>query len=310
MIEAVPNISEGRNLATVEAIAEAIRSTPEVLLLNVSSDPDHNRTVLTYASESSQAMEEATLRLFEIAVRKIDLRRHEGAHPRVGAVDVVPFVPLRGSEMGDCVALAERVGRKVAKDFEIPVYLYEHAARDASRRELPAIRSGGFENFARKIQEPGWTPDFGPQKVHPSAGVSIIGARVPLIAFNVQLATDRFDVAEKIARAVRGISGGLRYVRALPITLKSRGIVQVSMNLLDYRRTPIHRAFSVVREEAGRYGVSILSSEIIGLVPADALYAFAEWNLQLDNFRPNVVLERRIAETIESISSKPPTRTD
>lgn len=310
MIEAVPNISEGRDLATVETIAEAIRSTPEVLLLNVSSDPDHNRTVLTYASESSQAMEEATLRLFDIAVRKIDLRRHEGAHPRVGAVDVVPFVPLRGSEMSDCVALAERVGRKVAKDFELPVYLYEHAARDPSRRELPAIRSGGFENFARKIQEPGWTPDFGPKKVHPSAGVSIVGARVPLIAFNVQLATDRFDVAEKIARAVRGISGGLRYVRALPITLKSRGIVQVSMNLLDYRRTPIHRAFSVVREEAGRCGVSILSSEIIGLVPAEALYAFAEWNLQLDNFRPNVVLERRIAETIESISSIPPTRTD
>lgn len=197
MIEAVPNISEGRDLATVETIAEAIRSTPEVLLLNVSSDHNHNRTVLTYASESSEAMEEATLRLFDIAVGKIDLRRHEGAHPRVGAGDVVPFVPLRGSEMGDCVALAERVGRKVAKDFELPVYLYEHAARDASRRELPAIRSGGFENFARKIQQPGWTPDFGPKKVHPSAGVSIIGARVPLIAFNVQLATDRFDVAEK-----------------------------------------------------------------------------------------------------------------
>ena len=310
MIEAVPNISEGRDPATVEAIAEAIRSTPEVLLLNVSSDEDHNRTVLTYASENSRALEEATLRLFEIALRRIDLRRHEGAHPRVGAVDVVPFVPLRGSEMSECVALAERVGEKVAEQFSVPIYLYEHAARDESRRELPAIRSGGFEKFARKIEDPRWAPDFGPRTVHPSAGVSIVGARVPLIAFNVQLATDRLEIAEKIARAVRGVSGGLPFVRALPIALKSRGIVQVSMNLLDYRRTPIHRAFSVVQEEAGRHGVSILSSEIIGLVPADALYAFAEWNLKLENFRPNVVLERRIAETLESTSSKPPTRTD
>lgn len=310
MIEAVPNISEGRDTATVEAIAECIRCTPEVLLLNVSSDRDHNRTVLTYASENSTALEEATLRLFEIALRRIDLRRHEGAHPRVGAVDVVPFVPLRGSEMSECVALAERVGEKVAEKFSLPIYLYEHAARDESRRELPAIRSGGFENFARKIEDPRWVPDFGPRTVHPSAGVSIVGARVPLIAFNVQLATDRLEIAEKIARAVRGVSGGLPFVRALPIALKSRGIVQVSMNLLDYRRTPIHRAFSEVQEEAGRHGVSILSSEIIGLVPADALYAFAEWTLKLENFRPNVVLERRIAETLESTSSKPPTPTD
>ena len=299
MLECVPNISEGRDESVVRAVADAVRATAGVHLLHVTSDADHNRSVLTYVSESAEAMEKATLALFEAAIPRIDLRKHTGEHPRIGAVDVVPFVPLRGSEMETCVALAERVGAAVAERHGLPVYLYEYAAKAEYRRELPAIRSGGFEKFPEKIADPRWKPDFGPERVHPSAGASVIGARVPLIAFNVQLGTDRIDVAERIARAVRGVSGGLRFVRALPIHLHRRNLVQVSMNLLDYRRTPIHRAFNLVREEAERYGVEVLSSEIVGLLPADALYATAEWFLRIENFKSEIVLERRIALALE-----------
>lgn len=304
MLESVPNVSEGRNEATIQEIADAIAATPHVHLLNVAPDVDHNRTVYTYISESADALFDATMALYAAAVPHIDLRLHRGAHPRAGAVDVVPFVPLRGRDMSECIALAERVGAAVAERFDIPVYLYEHAARREQRRELPAIRSGGFEAFSnRNMDSPEWQPDFGPARVHPSAGISIIGARVPLIAFNVQLGTDRIEIAEKIARSVRGISGGLRFVRALPIQLAHRGIVQVSLNLLDFRRTPIHRAFLIVREEAGRHGVEVLSSEIIGLVPAEALYATAEWHLRIENFRSDLVLERRIADALEKDES-------
>jgi glutamate formiminotransferase / 5-formyltetrahydrofolate cyclo-ligase len=294
MIECIPNVSEGRDPAKILALVDAIRSTPDVWLLNTHSDPDHNRSVFTYASDSASAIRQATMALFEVAVRSIDLREHQGAHPRVGAVDVVPFVPLPGSTMADCVAVAEAVGQEIAQRFGIPVYLYEEAARHDYRRELPAIRSGGFENFARKIADDRWIPDFGPRAVHPTAGVSVVGARVPLIAFNVQLGTDRLDVARHVARAVRGISGGLKYVRALPIELKTRGIVQVSMNLLDYRKTPITRAFKLVEEKAARYGVAVVSSEIVGLVPAEALYQVAEFDLRIAGFRKDMVLEERI----------------
>lgn len=294
MYECVPNVSEGRDEATIDAIAAAVGGTESVRLLNVHSDPDHNRSVFTYVSESEAAIREATMRLFEIALSRIDLRIHHGAHPRAGAVDVVPFVPLEGTTMAECVAVAERFGAAVAERFQLPVYLYEHAARYDYRRELPAIRSGGFEQFPQKIADARWQPDFGPPHVHPTAGVSIVGARVPLIAFNLQLGTDRLDVAQACARAVRGLSGGLRYVRALPIELKSRNLVQVSMNLLDYRRTPMVRAFNLVREEAERYGVAVISSEIVGLVPAEALYQVAEWHLRIGGFRRDMVLEERM----------------
>jgi glutamate formiminotransferase len=294
LFECIPNLSEGRDASTIDAAAEAIRGTAGVQLLNIHSDPDHNRSVFTYISDDADAILEATLRLFEVAVTRIDLRIHHGAHPRVGAVDVVPFVPLEHTTMGQCVALATRAGRAIAERFAIPIYLYEHAATAEHRRELPAIRSGGFEQFPQKIQDARWQPDFGPAVVHESAGVSVVGARVPLIAFNMQLGSDRIEVAQACARAVRGISGGLKYVRALPIALASRGLVQVSMNLLDFRRTPIHRAFAVVREEAERYGVSVVSSEIVGLVPAEALYQVAEWHLRVSGFRKDVVLEERI----------------
>jgi glutamate formiminotransferase len=294
MFECVPNVSEGRDSSTIDAIAEALRGTDGVHLLNVHSDPDHNRSVFTYVSESADQIAEATYRLFETALPRIDLRIHHGAHPRVGAVDVVPFVPLEGTTMAACVALAERVGEELARRHGLPIYLYEHAARHDYRRELPVIRSGGFEHFPTKITDERWAPDFGPSRVHPEAGVSIVGARVPLIAFNMQLGTDRVDVAQACARAVRGISGGLRFVRALPIELKSKGLVQVSMNLLDHRRTPIQRAFNLVKDEAERFGVAVLSSEIVGLVPADAMYEVAEWYLRIGGWRKDMVLEERI----------------
>jgi glutamate formiminotransferase / 5-formyltetrahydrofolate cyclo-ligase len=294
MFECVPNVSEGRDQSTIDAIAEAIRGTGGVHLLNIHSDPDHNRSVFTYASEDPDALLAATLKLYEVAVPRVDLRIHHGAHPRVGAVDVVPFVPLEGTTMAECVALAERAGREIASRFDVPVYLYEEAARAEHRRNLPAIRSGGFEHFAQKIADERWQPDFGPAAVHESAGVSVVGARVPLIAFNMQLGTERIEVAQACALAVRGISGGLRFVRALPIPLASKGLVQVSMNLLDFRRTPIHRAFSIVREEAERYGVNVVSSEIVGLVPAEAMYQVAEWHLRVAGWRKDMILEERL----------------
>ena len=294
MFECVPNISEGRNQATIDAAADAIRGSAGVHLLNIHSDPDHNRSVFTYVSESADAIAAATVRLFEVVVPLIDLRIHHGAHPRVGAVDVVPFVPLEGTTMDECAAVADKVAAEVADRFHIPIYLYEHNAKQDHRRELPAIRSGGFEKFAQKIHDARWIPDYGPAQVHPTAGVSVVGARAPLIAFNVQLGTDRVEVAQACARAVRGVSGGLRYVRALPIELTSKGLVQVSMNLLDYRRTPIHRAFHVVLNEAQRFGVPVVSSEIVGLVPAEALYEVAEWQLRVSGWRKDMVLEERI----------------
>src|SRR5687767_7556061 len=203
MIECVPNVSEGRDASTIDAIAGAVRSTAGVHLLNIHSDPDHNRSVFTYVSESADAIREATLRLFEVATPRIDLRIHHGAHPRVGAVDVVPFVPLEGTTMDECVAVATSVAAEITKRFTIPTYLYEAAARHDHRRELPAIRSGGFEGFPKKITDERWRPDFGEAVVHPTAGVSVVGARVPLIAFNMQLGTDRIEVAQACALAVR-----------------------------------------------------------------------------------------------------------
>jgi glutamate formiminotransferase len=295
VIECVPNVSEGRDDSVIGALAETIKATPGVFLLNVHSDPDHNRSVYTYVSESARALRDATLALVQLALNEIDLTKHKGAHPRSGAVDVIPFVPLHGSTMAECIELAGEVAWEIAGRFGVPIYLYEESAKSDFRRDLPVIRSGGFEGFPEKIKDPRWLPDYGPSAVHPTAGVAIVGARVPLIAFNVQLATDRLEVAQKVARAVRGISGGLRYVRALPIDLKTRGIVQVSMNLLDYRRTSMQRAFDLVESEARHQGVEILSSEIVGLVPADALYQVAEWHLRIAGFRRDVVLEERIA---------------
>ena len=242
------------------------------------------------------SLEEAVVALYRRALADIDLRAHRGAHPRVGAVDVVPFVPLENATMDDCVVLTRRVAAAVASRFQVPVYLYEEASTSPSRRNLEDIRRGQFEGLASKMASAGWTPDFGPTVPHESAGASAIGARTALIAFNINLATDRLDVAKRIAASIRFSSGGYRYVKAMGIALEARGIVQVSMNLTNYQETPIYRVFEAVKREAERYGVRVLESEIVGLVPSAALASAAEFHLQLEGFRQDKVLENRLRE--------------
>lgn len=293
LVECIPNVSEGRDPDTIGALSAAVRETPEVWLLDVDSDPDHHRTVLTFVG-APQAVEEAVYRLTEQAVELIDLNRHRGEHPRMGAVDVIPFVPVRNTTMDECIELSKRVGEEIWERFRIPVYLYERSATRPERENLATIRKGEFENFPAKIAEPEWAPDFGRRKIHPTAGVTAVGARMPLIAFNVNLDTDNLEIAKDIAKAVRHSSGGLRYVKALGFEIEERGIVQVSMNMTDFQKTPLHRAFTLIEREARRYGVPVVGSEIVGLVPREALYQAAEFYLQIENFAPDVVLEERI----------------
>jgi glutamate formiminotransferase len=295
IIECVPNISEGRRPDIVKQIVDAVAAAPGVHLLDWSSDAAHNRSVITLAGEAGP-LRQAVLMLFEAALPVIDLRTHAGEHPRLGAVDVVPFVPIEDVSMDECVALARETGAAVAERFGVPVFLYEEAAAAASRRNLEDIRRGEFEGLAARFATAEWAPDFGRPEAHPSAGATVIGARMPLIAYNINLATDRLDVARKIAAAVRASSGGFRFVKAMGVRLDDRGLVQVSMNLTNYTRTPIHRVFELVRREAARHGVSVLESEIVGLVPSAALLAAAEWYLQLEGFAGSQVLEKRLAE--------------
>src|SRR5436190_4059468 len=298
LIECVPNVSEGRRPDVIAAMVEAIGRVPGVRLLDHSSDPAHNRSVFTLVGDST-GVEQAVLALFERAVASIDLRSHRGEHPRLGAVDVVPFIPIEGATMADCVALAKRVGAAVAERCSVPVYLYEEASEHPTRRNLEDIRRGEFEGLAAKMASEGWAPDFGGPSPHPTAGATVVGARMPLIAYNINLATDRLDVAKKIAAAIRFSSGGFRYVKAMGIALHDRGIVQVSMNLTNYEKTPVFRVFEVVRREAARYGVEVLESEIVGLVPSAALTDAAEHYLQLAGFSRKQVLENRLYATGE-----------
>jgi len=293
IIECVPNVSEGRRTEAVAAMADAVRAAAGVRLLDVQSDASHNRSVITLAGDAA-GVERAVLALVERAAADIDLRTHRGEHPRMGAVDVVPFVPIDGVTMADCVALAKKVGAAIADRFAIPVYLYEEAATDPGRKNLEDIRRGEFEGLAAKMTAPEWKPDFGPAAPHPSAGATVVGARMPLIAYNINLATNRLDVAKKIAAAIRQSSGGFRFVKAAGFKLEDRGIVQVSMNLTNYEKTPIFRVFEVVKREAERYGVQVLESEIVGLVPAAALNAAAEYYLQIEGFKPEQVLENKL----------------
>jgi len=293
IIETIPNVSEGRRPEVVEALVAAVRATPGVRLLDYSSDSSHNRSVLTMVGDGS-ALKQAILSLYEAAVPRIDLRTQTGEHPRIGAVDVVPFVPIEGVTMAECVALARDVGEAVGSRFGIPVYLYEEAANDPLRRNLEDIRRGEFEGLPDKMSSPGWAPDFGPPARHETAGASVIGARMPLIAYNINLNTDRLDVARRIAAAIRHSSGGLRYVKAMGVMLEDRRIAQVSINLTNYQKTPIHRVFDLVAREAARHGVTVLESEIIGLIPAAALVGAAEHYLQLERFGPAQILENTL----------------
>jgi glutamate formiminotransferase len=298
LIECVPNVSEGRDLARIEEIAAAVRAAPGARLLSVSSDASHNRSVLTLVGDRD-AVAAAVLALFDAAVPRIDLRTHRGEHPRMGAVDVVPFIPIRGATVADCVALSREVGAEIARRHGIPVYLYEDSASMESRRNLADIRKGEFEGFGEKIRDPHWRPDFGPDVPHPSAGVVAIGARAPLIAYNINLGTSDLAIADRIAKAIRHIGGGFRYVKAMPVDLSGRGQVQVSINMTNYRKTPLHRVFECVRSEAERHGVAIVGSEIVGLTPAEALFMAAEHYLRLENFSGDQVLEMRLIEDRE-----------
>ena len=293
IIESIPNVSEGRRPEVIEQLVASVSHTPGVRLLDHSSDPSHNRSVLTLVGDAP-GLKEAIVALFEAALAGIDLRTHSGEHPRLGAVDVVPFVPIEGVTMDDCVALARDVAATVAERFALPVYLYEDASQNPSRKNLEDIRRGEFEGLAAKMGSAGWAPDFGPTVPHESAGASVIGARMPLIAYNINLNTDRVDVAKKIAAAIRHSSGGLRFVKAMGLLLEDRRIAQVSMNLTNYQKTPIFRVFEMVKREAERYGVGILESEIVGLVTSAALTSAAEFYLQLEGFSGNQVLENKL----------------
>lgn len=293
LIECVPNVSEGRRPEVVAAIAAAISGVAGVRLLDHSSDAAHNRSVFTFAGEDGP-VGRAALAVFETAVPAIDLRTHRGAHPRMGAVDVVPFIPLGGAPMSACVTLARQTAETVADRLQIPVFLYEDAASRGSRRNLADIRRGEFEGLAGKMAAPEWAPDYGPPRPHPTAGATAIGARAPLIAFNVNLATSDLSVAKAVAVAVRESSGGLPFVKALGIPLDHRGIVQVSMNLTNFQKMPLIRVFEAVLREAERRGARVLESEIVGLVPEAALPPDPAHTLRLADFRSAQVLERRL----------------
>lgn len=298
LIECVPNISEGRRLDVVQSIVDSIRRVPGARVLDVSSDASHNRSVITMVGDAP-AMKAAVLTLFDRALDVIDLRSHSGEHPRLGAVDVVPFVPIAAIRMEDCVGLARDTAQAVASRYRLPVFLYDAAATSPSRRNLADIRRGEFEGLAAKLALPEWAPDFGPAVPHPSAGATVIGARMPLIAFNVNLATDRLDIAREIAIAVRQSSGGLPAVKALGLSLADRGIVQVSMNLTNCQQTSIATAFAAVKGAAERHGVRVVESEIIGLVPEAALAGIDPADLLLRGFSQRQVLEKRLGEVDE-----------
>ncbi|MEJ7710504.1 MAG: glutamate formimidoyltransferase [Pyrinomonadaceae bacterium] len=295
IVECVPNFSEGRNSEIIAALVASVNEgTSGAAVLGVHMDANHNRSVITFAGQP-EGVEAAALRVVERASELIDLRNHTGVHPRLGATDVVPFVPIAGVTMKECVAIAHRVGERVAKDLSIPVYFYEHAALLPERHHLEHVRRGGFEQLAREIGvAPESMPDVGPSFLHWSAGACIIGARHFLIAFNVNLQSSDLASARRIAKAVRARDGGLPYVKALGVELATRGIVQVSMNLIDYKVTSMLDAFVAVEREAALYGIEIEGSEIVGLVPQDALPIDAERLLKIENFSTDLILENRL----------------
>lgn len=295
IVECVPNFSEGRNKEVIEAIVQEVRIVEGVKLLDYSSDADHNRTVVTMVG-APDGVEKAVFNLVKKASVLIDMSVHEGGHPRMGATDVVPFIPVKDMTMEECIELARRVGKRIGEELDIPVYLYEDAASTPDRRNLADVRKGQYEGFFEKINKPEWKPDFGPQRMNAKSGCTAVGARVPLVAFNVNLGTDNVEIATAIAKKVRFIGGGLRFVKAMGVMLEDRNIAQVSMNLVNYEKTAVYRAFEMVKMEAQRYGVPVVGSEVIGLLPMKALIDCAEYYLQIENFSMDQILENRIAE--------------
>jgi glutamate formiminotransferase / 5-formyltetrahydrofolate cyclo-ligase len=293
IIECVPNFSEGRDLNKVEKILDIFRGKQDLKLLDYSSDEDHNRSVVTIVGEP-EAVKKAMVEAIGKAIELIDLTKHEGQHPRMGAVDVIPFIPIKNVTVDEADKLAKEVAKEASEKFGLPFFLYEKSASQSHRENLATVRKGQFEGMAEKMKDDMWKPDFGPETIHPTAGVTAIGARMPLVAYNINLSTNNLEIASKIAKQVRHLSGGFRYVKALGIELEDRGIVQVSMNLTDYTKTSIYRVFETVKMEAARYGVNVVGSEIVGLVPMQALVDTADYYLRLENFSMDQVLETRL----------------
>lgn len=283
IIECVPNISEGRNLAVVEAAVDVVRNTPGVMLLDYSSDASHNRTVITFTG-SPEGVAEAAVGLAKKAAELIDMTKHQGEHPRMGAVDVIPFIPIKEVSAEECVALSKAVGERIYKEAGIPVFLYEASASAPHRENLASIRKGQFEGMAEKVKEEKWAPDFGPAAIHPTAGVVAVGMRMPLVAFNINLSTNDVSVANNIAKIIRRSNGGLDCVKAMGVLLEDRNTAQVSINMTDHKKTPLYRALEFVRFEAARYGVQVIGTEIVGLTPMRALVDSAEYYLQIEKF--------------------------
>lgn len=295
LVECVPNFSEGKRREVIEAIVDQIRNRKGVRLLDYSADEDHNRMVITFVGEP-RAVKEAIFYATKKAAELINMEEHKGAHPRIGSTDVIPLIPLEGVTMKECVQLARDLGKEIAEKLKIPVYLYEEAATREERKNLENIRRGGYEALKKEITKPERCPDFGQPLLHPTAGATVVGARMPLIAFNINLGTTDIKIAKRIAKDIRASSGGLMHLKAIGVELKKEGMVQVSMNITDYKTTPLYRVMELIKAEAKRYGVPIRESEIIGLVPLDALIDASTFYLQLRDFSPDQILERRIQE--------------
>jgi len=290
IVECIPNFSEGKNKALINELADAVRSSSGVMLLNCNSDESHNRTVLTFAGDPNGVLD-AAFKCAKIAVEKIDLTKHSGEHPRMGAVDVIPFVPLRDITTAECVEMSKKLGQKLWDELRLPVFLYEDSASTPERKNLAVLRKGQFEGMAEKIKKPAFAPDYG-DELHKTAGITACGARGPLIAFNINLSTQNVEIAKKIAKIIRESSGGLKSVKSIGVMLHGRNIAQVSINMTNYLETPLYRVLELVKIEAARFGVSVIGTEIIGLIPMKALVDSAHYYLMIENFNgENQVLE-------------------
>jgi len=283
IVECIPNFSEGRNQEIIDALVSEAKSVPGVTLLDYSPDPSHNRSVFTLVGDPD-GIAEAAFKLCKLASEKIDMTKHSGEHPRMGATDVIPFVPIKDCSMAECVEISKRVAERIWKELQIPSFLYEDSCSKENRRNLATVRKGQFEGMPEKLLKEDWAPDFGERKIHPTAGISAIGARMPLVAFNVNLGTSDIKIADAIAKTIRGSSGGYKFCKGIGVMLDDRNIAQVSMNLVNYEGTPIYRVFEAIRFEAERWGVPIIGSELIGLAPAKALIDCAEYYLKIESF--------------------------
>ncbi|MBM6548358.1 glutamate formimidoyltransferase [Streptococcus dysgalactiae] len=294
IVECIPNFSEGQNQAVIDGLVATAKSIPGVTLLDYSSDASHNRSVFTLVGDD-QSIQEAAFQLVKYASENIDMTKHHGEHPRMGATDVCPFVPIKDITTQECVEISKQVAERINRELGIPIFLYEDSATRPERQNLAKIRKGQFEGMPEKLLEEDWAPDYGDSKIHPTAGVTAVGARMPLVAFNVNLDTDNIDIANKIAKIIRGSGGGYKYCKAIGVMLEDRHIAQVSMNMVNFEKCSLYRTFETIKFEARRYGVNVIGSEVIGLAPAKALIDVAEYYLQVEDFDYNKqVLENHL----------------